>query len=262
VIIAADCKKLTEKDSLMSGIKQGIKNGINFFLERGFHHRLMHSALALDSAAESLQSLADAGMVFRHAVDVGAARGEWTQAMLTRLPKCHFTMIEPLAENLAYLDVVQVKSGGRADYRHEAVGRQSGTLVLNVHSDQTSSFASEWGGTIREVPVQRLDDRLADGSIPAIDLIKLDVQGAELDVLAGAEKTLAACQAVQMEISFRRVYKGAPLAHEIVAYMADKGFRVFDICDTIKRREDRALLQADLVLAREGKWFLPETWHR
>lgn len=244
----------------MGGMKPRIKAAINILLQRFFHYRLMHCDLSLDSAVDALQRLSLAGSAFRQAVDVGAARGEWTRALLPKLTDCRFTMFEPLKENIAELEGVQAASNGRAVFRNEAVGRQSGTLSLHVHSDQTSSFASEWGGAAREVPVHRLDDLLADGSLKPFDLLKLDVQGAELDVLAGAELALTSCQAVQVEVSFRRVYDGAPLAQAVIVHMAGRGFRVFDICDTYKRPTDRALLQADLIFARDGAWFQPETW--
>ena len=244
----------------MGRMRQRVRDGVNVLLERFLHYRLTHRDLSLDSNVDALQCLAKAGLVFRQAMDVGAARGAWTRAMLPRLPECRFTMIEPLAENCAALDAVQAMSGGRAVYRNEAVGRQSGTLTLNVHHDQTSCFASEWGGAPRNVPVHRLDDLLADGLVAPFELLKMDVQGAEMDVLAGAERALATCQAAQIEVSFRRVYDGAPLAHEVMVCMAGHGFRIFDVCNTYKRPKDRALLQADMVFARDGQWFQPETW--
>jgi hypothetical protein len=93
-----------------------------------------------------------------------------------------------------------------------------------------------------------------------VDGLKLDVQGAELEVLAGATETLKRCKVVQVEVSFRRVYEKAPLAHEIIRFFTEQGFRIYDIASIFKRGNDRALLQADLFFVADDTFCKPETW--
>jgi hypothetical protein len=60
--------------------------------------------------------------------------------------------------------------------------------------------------------------------LPPPDLIKLDVQGYELEVLRGGEACLRHARAVLCEVSFKVFYSGQPLFHEIVAFLAARGF--------------------------------------
>ena len=53
-------------------------------------------------------------------------------------------------------------------------------------------------------------------------LLKIDVQGAELDVLSGAERVLQNCEAVILEVSFFEFQKGIPQFYNIIDYMKKK----------------------------------------
>lgn len=91
-------------------------------------------------------------------------------------------------------------------------------------------------------------DALVKNSIFACpDLIKLDVQGYEIEVLKGGIETLASGTGVLMEVNLIDINKGAPLFHDAVAFMADRGFRVYDICSFGCRPYDRALWQVDVI---------------
>jgi hypothetical protein len=83
-------------------------------------------------------------------------------------------------------------------------------------------------------------------------LLKADVQGYELEVLKGAGRCLAATEILILEVSFRQVYKESALAHEIVSYVGDRGFRMFEICSYLQRATDRDLLQSDFVFVHES----------
>lgn len=58
------------------------------------------------------------------------------------------------------------------------------------------------------------------------DFIHIDVQGAELDVFEGGQKTLSKAKMVWMEVSNQELYKGQPLRNEVFNYMVDHGFNL------------------------------------
>ncbi len=98
------------------------------------------------------------------------------------------------------------------------------------------------------MPVVRLDDETA--RCPAPFVLKVDVQGGELEVLAGATATLEGCELVLLEASLYELVPGQPLLHDVVAFMAERGWVVYDAYGGHLRPLDGALAQIDLAFAR------------
>ncbi len=118
-----------------------------------------------------------------------------------------------------------------------ALGDRSGTAILHVtdFADASSLLPLSPAGraefrvapaTAVTVPVARLDDLIAAGTVAAPDLIKLDVQGFELAVLRGGENALASARAVLCEVSTRAFYDGQALFGDILSYLEARGFRL------------------------------------
>lgn len=62
-----------------------------------------------------------------------------------------------------------------------------------------------------------------------------------------------------MEVNLIAVYEGAPLVDETVAYMAARGFRVYDVCTFFRRPLDNALWQMDMVFVRATSPLMAST---
>lgn len=77
-----------------------------------------------------------------------------------------------------------------------------------------------------EVQTTRLDDISEVGEC---DYLKIDVQGGELDVLKGAQRTLEDVIVVHCEMEFAPVYRGQPLFAEIDIYLRSAGFELIDL---------------------------------
>ena len=110
------------------------------------------------------------------------------------------------------------------------------------------------------IQTRRLDD-IAE--LPAIDFLKIDVQGAELMVLQNGRQKLAGCAAAQLEVSFVTLYKNQPAFGAIDLEMRAQGFiphRFMDIkrwgiAPAIAGNDPRVaghqLLEADIVYVRD-----------
>jgi FkbM family methyltransferase len=81
-----------------------------------------------------------------------------------------------------------------------------------------------------EIEVSPLDDVLAEYKVPNVDFIKLDVEGAELDVLKGAEKLLSSNLPLGLlsEIRFQDEIGSPPFAL-FDSYLRQQGLRLFDL---------------------------------
>ena len=113
------------------------------------------------------------------------------------------------------------------------------------------------------MPMSPLDKLITQRQMPWPDLIKLDLQGFELDALRGSEQCLQHGQAVLLEVSFFEIQKGMSLAGEVIDFMRQRGFRIYDILALWHRPLDGALAQGDFLFLKEGHPLLrDESWER
>jgi hypothetical protein len=110
-------------------------------------------------------------------------------------------------------------------------------------------------GEPREVPVVTIDEICAEKDLRGPYVIKADVQGAELQVLAGAERTLQATELVILEVTLFGTMIDGPQLFDTVSYMKQRGFVVYDFCGFHYRPLDNALCQVDMVFVQEEGKF-------
>ncbi len=74
-----------------------------------------------------------------------------------------------------------------------------------------------------------LDDWAERVAVREIDFLKLNVQGGELEVLRGAERTLGSVLGVLLEVAFVESYQSRPLFHDVDRFLGEAGFTFFDL---------------------------------
>ena len=109
-------------------------------------------------------------------------------------------------------------SGNKTFYYHDKGPSGSSFYPLNhIHEYDVDEFI--------ESKMEVNCKALRELDIPPADLIKIDVQGAEIDILKGAStKQLGRCFAIEIEVSFLDTYKGAPTFGDVNKFLAEKGF--------------------------------------
>jgi FkbM family methyltransferase len=169
-------------------------------------------------------------------LDVGANRGQTIDEVLAILPNARIHSFEP---GRAFKELCQ--SYGRKPnvvLHNMALGSAPGVLTLNEHSaTDLSSFLSigeefQWEppSSQRDVEVTTID-AYCEERIPAIDLLKTDTQGFDLEVLRGASRMFSQkrVRLVYMEINFAALYKELPAFDQIYRFMWDNGFRLVSL---------------------------------
>jgi FkbM family methyltransferase len=194
-----------------------------------------------------LQTVMTLGL--RTVFDIGASQGEWTVGHQRWFPDARFLLVEPLEEWRPALERLG------HDFVIAAASDQPGHTTLNVHADlYGSSLLNERepgiDGRPRKVAAVTLD-HLAEGR-PGPFAIKVDVQGAELRVLDGGKAALSQAELVVLETSLFRSMRGGPVFHEVIAYMARRGFVPYGFLDFIHRPLDGALAQADVIFVKRN----------
>jgi hypothetical protein len=90
-----------------------------------------------------------------------------------------------------------------------------------------------------DVPLLTLSDFIDKYQRPLPDLLKLDVQGAELDILRGIRSEhWAGLLGIQAEVGFVEFYQGQPLFGDVDAFMRSQGFQMFDVLPVRSYRFD------------------------
>jgi FkbM family methyltransferase len=206
-----------------------------------------------ERVAAALRALHAAGFDPETVIDVGAHSGEWTKLVLPIFPAARFVMIEAQPEKEPILRQVQALAPARIDYAIALLGAESRASADFFLADLGSSLYVENTAVVPrrvDLPMLTLDAALARHGVAGTILLKLDVQGAELDVLAGAADTLARTQAILLEASLVEYNRGAPRIAEVIARLKELDFVLYDICDL--RRIGAVLAQTDLLFVRRG----------
>lgn len=191
-------------------------------------------------------------------IDVGAGVG--TFELYETFPKARHILIEPLEENRAYLERIVGKLGN-AEYIIAAATRKSGTVTINVHRDfyGSSLYSESEGpsvdGIVRTIPAITLDEVCKERELRGPYLIKVDVQGAELDVLAGADQVLKDADYVVLEVCLMGFFVGGPQLHDVIVFMKEREFVVYDILDPACRPLDGAMSHVDMAFIKESGRF-------
>ncbi len=209
------------------------------------------------SMGGALRQLSALGFHPRTVIDVGVATK--TEELYQAFKDADILLIEPLAEFEPFL--CDICRSYKAEYVLAAAGETPGSAVINVHPDKFgSSLLKEFegpgvDGVPREIPVVTIDQLCAARNLAGPYLIKVDVQGAELQVLAGATHTLPQTEVVILEVTLFGTMIGGPQLSDTVACMKQYGFVVYDIFAFKYRPLDDALSQVDIVFVQEGGRF-------
>jgi len=208
--------------------------------------------------ADLLAHVRRLGFQPRTVIDVGVAHG--TPALYQAFPGARHLLVEPLREFEESLQ--RICRQYQAEYVLAAAGDRPGTITILVRAEALTAstlFAESDGsavdGSPRQVPTLTLDDFCRERQARGPYLIKVDVQGAELLVMTGARQLLPETELVLLEVSLFQFYQGGPQFFEVVNFMKDLGFVVYDFFDAHHRLIDGALAQLDVAFVKESGMF-------
>lgn len=236
---------------------------INSILKRAFYAVGLQITLT-STRRQTMQALMNhvlkLGFRPHTVIDVGVEKG--TPELYGHFPNATLLLVEPLKEVETHLKRISRKHNGT--YVLAAAGANPGATTLNVRPSSLGG-SSVYGDTeadhmdshSRSVPVVTLDQVCAQLKLSGLYLVKVDVQGSELDVLEGARGILADTELVVLEVSLFEFFIGGPQFYDVVHYMKERGFVVYDIVGGGNRPFDGALGQVDLAFVKENGMFRP-----
>lgn len=205
-------------------------------------------------------------------IDVGVASG--TPVLHHAFPSAFHLLIEPLVE---FEDEIQSwlrSRRGKAVFA--AATSVDGEVQINVHTEHLDGssilreqMGADFDGVIRTVRSVKIDTVVEQNELQGPFLMKVDVQGAEIEVLEGAKRVLDNTELLLLEVSLFKFMKQSPELFDVVAYMKDLGFAVYDIYGGHDRPLDGALGQCDIAFVKENgifrsdhRYATPEQWQQ
>jgi FkbM family methyltransferase len=196
-------------------------------------------------------------------IDGGANLGSVTDVLLGYYPSATIHAFEPIP---------QLADALRAKYAHrpnvmihaKALGAEPKTLTFHqLNNVDSSSFLTpsaikkKYHGqkvaVSNELAVEqvRLDD-VVDGNI---DILKLDLQGYEMEALKGAERSLPSTKLILIEVEFIPLYENQPLFGDIDVFLRERGFFLLNLYE-LWTHPDGQLTSGDAIYL-NSRYFKP-----
>ncbi len=200
------------------------------------------------SKHQSLTRIRELGIEPKTIFDIGVASG--TTGLYGVFPDVRYVMVEPLVESIPFMNAL-IEQYPRSIAVSAAAGPAPGkrNLIVAETLSGSSFLLKRSVGEVRKVRVVTVDDLVGHHRLEGPFLIKIDVQGYELEVLKGAEKTLAHTCAVITEASLWGDVKreGMTVLVDLMTWFDQRGFVLYDIAQIVRRKADDAITEMDLV---------------
>jgi FkbM family methyltransferase len=194
-------------------------------------------------------------------LDVGANAGFFGDAVRSQGYAGRIVSFEPLAEAFAELEqraqadplwearrVALADRDGEADL--QVAGNSWSSSLLPMEARHVASAPASAVVRSERVPLVRLDTIWDEVRRDDRAYLKLDVQGAELDVLRGAGHALRDVEVVEAELSVVELYAGQPLLHDVVAFLEPHGFALVQLEPEFTDPQTAAILQLNGIFVR------------
>jgi|ERR1051325_1419241 FkbM family methyltransferase len=209
----------------------------------------------------TLEDVKARGLKCRVVLDIGASDGSWSRYAKTVFKDAKYVLMEPrpichpALDRFAreFPDTMIIKAGAAS---------KAGTLTL-TDWDTASTFLGVEDATAEKhsLPTVTVNSLFPDSELP--DLVKLDVEGFELEVLEGASRLFRMTELFIIEVALDPFSSPRPTAPDVINFMRERDYHLYDIAGFIRRPYDGALALLDLCFARGGGLLRAEShkWH-
>jgi FkbM family methyltransferase len=193
---------------------------------------------------------------YRSVIDGGANRGSFTDAFLQLHRPERLVLVEAIPELAEQLRLqyakkpeVSVVSAALSDRNGEAqfeINRSdASSSLLPIDPRNTAWFGRDLQVARKvQVPTITLPALMEEHGLPMVDLLKLDLQGAERLVLTGGEAVLERVRVIYTEVFFEQLYAGAWLFREMNEFLSSHSFKLCGLSNIV-HASDGDLVQAN-----------------
>ena len=199
-------------------------------------------------------------------LDVGANKGQFATRLREAGYRGQIASFEPSSEPFRTLARVSAEDP-KWTVHNMALGSEEGTAELHVAKGPLSSlqpaneFGKEWRDSLADTHTEQVQVRTlkamfeeltADLDAPRV-FLKMDTQGFDHEVFAGAGDALSSVVGLQSELSSLPIYEGAPRLTDQLEVYEQAGFEVVGIYPVGRDRRTMRVIEFDLVMLRPGE---------
>lgn len=202
---------------------------------------------------EFFHHLKKVGYVIGTVIDVGVGKG--TESLYRGTSGADYILVEPVPDEIS--KVSRIAKNLNAAFFNVAAGDVDGEIQFNLHNDVTGSSiykqveeVNGLDGKSIMVPMRRLDSILKD-DLRGYCLLKIDTQGAEINVIRGCKGILQMIDMIICEVSFHQFRHNSPEIAEVVSSLEEIGYVPYEILEGHYRSLDNALAQVDVVFVKK-----------
>jgi len=197
----------------------------------------------MDNQRKRLEYYKKVNIDFKKVLDIGAYEGEWTKMFKTFYPEANVLMLEANTDKESFLKDI-------GEYKIAVLGKEDNKEVdyyKCLDGVPTGNGIYPELTEFKFSPEKRTSTTLTTllGSNDGYDLIKMDVQGAEKDIIEGALPIIKNTKFLLLEMQTVQYNKGAPRLSEMIHYLHSIDFEFIDIFDLKYDRD--CLIQMDAL---------------
>lgn len=195
-------------------------------------------------------------------LDIGANTGNYAKEMHQRFPNATIYAFEPLADCYKSLEAT-ANAHKNIHPLPFALGSKNETTMIQKSSFHPSSsllamndlhkelYPKSSASTEEQITIKRLDDCSSELALTEPLFIKMDVQGFEIEVIAGGADTIAKASVLLVENAYVRFYDGQPLAADLIHQLHQLGFDYFGAAHIHYHKTKKVPLYEDSVFMRQ-----------
>jgi FkbM family methyltransferase len=190
----------------------------------------------------------------KHIVDVGANKGSWTRKALLYFPDAQYTVVEPQDHLKVHMQDLFDRDC-KITWINAGVADKSGVLPFTVsYRDDSSTFAptqADAGAPTISVPVKTLNEIVSASNAALPEVVKIDAEGFDLKVLAGASDLLGKTDIFFVEVTICCEGYENTIAR-VIRTMDEAGYHVVDITDINRSPKYGVLWLCELAFLRNA----------
>ena len=220
------------------------------FVDQKYYHEYFHIHKSIE-IAQSLDNKVE-GII----LDIGGSIGTTAEIYAKAFPSEKIYVFEPIRTNFEKLKQ-NTRKYSNITAVNQALGNETGRKTIHLANRLSSSSIFELQGSgeeegfrnkispigDEEIEITSLNSFLESGT--SIKIMKIDVQGFEVEVLLGASNHLKNVDLILVEVGNHEGYKSAPKYYEVDRLIRDNGFVISDLFPNSKERNQ--LIEWDVI---------------